>query len=122
MNCRGEPNPLARDWQRFCPYEQGSLVRRGLVSIESLETMATYSREDFDQIAAAIHVDVARVYQNEKQFEAAALWYRLDCRVRERQTPFVMHRRMTQIVNTARRLLRQLEIEDPSQAPDGPGI
>jgi hypothetical protein len=83
--------------------------------------MATYSREDFDQIAAAIHVDVARVCQHEKQFEAAAMWYRLDCRVPKRQTPFVMHRRMTQIVNTARRLLRHLGIEDPSQAPDGPG-
>jgi hypothetical protein len=83
--------------------------------------MATYSREDFDQIAAAIHADVTHVCQNEKQFEAAAMWYRLDCRVRKRQTPFVMHRRMTQIVNTARRLLRHLGIEDPSQAPDGPG-
>ena len=32
-----------------------------------------------------------------------------------------MQRRMTQIVNTARKLLRYLEVEDSSQAADGPG-
>jgi hypothetical protein len=84
--------------------------------------MATYSREDFEQIASAIDKDVADVCQQEKHFEAAAMWYRLDRKAPKRQTPFVKRRQMTQIVNAARRLLRYLEVEDPSQASDGPGI
>jgi hypothetical protein len=84
--------------------------------------MATYSREDFEQIASAIDKDVADVCRHERQFEAAAMWYRLDRKAPKRQTPFVVRRRMTQIVNAARRLLRYLEIQDPSQASDGPGI
>jgi hypothetical protein len=86
------------------------------------EIMATYSREDFEEIASAIDKDIADVCQQEKHFEAAAMWYRLDRKAPKRQTPFVMRGRMTQIVNTARKLLRYLEVEDPSQAPDGPGI
>jgi hypothetical protein len=84
--------------------------------------MATYSREDFEKIASAIDKDIADVCQQEKHFEAAAMWYRLDRKAPKRQTPFVMRGRMTQIVNTARKLLRYLEVEDPAQAPDGPGI
>jgi hypothetical protein len=41
--------------------------------IKRLQSMTTYSREDFEQIAAAIHKDVTDVYQHEKSFEAAAL-------------------------------------------------
>jgi hypothetical protein len=84
--------------------------------------MATYSREDFEQIAFAIQKDVADIYRYQSKFEAAAMWYRLDLKAPKKQTPFVMRRRMTQIVNAARRLLKHLEIEDPSQALDGPGI
>ena len=83
--------------------------------------MVAYSLRDFEQIASAIDTDVADVCRHEKQFEAAATWYRLDRNAPRRQTPFVMRRRMTQIVNTARRLLKYLEVEEPSQAPDGPG-
>jgi hypothetical protein len=82
--------------------------------------MAAYSREDFEQIASAIDKDVAEVCQQEKHFEAAAMWYRLDRKTPKRQTPFVMRRRMRQIANAARRLLRYLEVKDPAQAPDGP--
>jgi hypothetical protein len=83
--------------------------------------MVAYSLGDFEQIASAIDTDVADVCRHEKQFEAAATWYRLDRNAPRRQTPFVMRRRMTQIVNTACRLLKYLEVEEPSQAPDGPG-
>ena len=38
--------------------------------------MATYSREDFEEIASAIDKDIADVCQQEKHFEAAAMWYR----------------------------------------------
>jgi hypothetical protein len=84
--------------------------------------MATYSREDFEEIASAIDKDIADVCQQEKHFEAAAMWYRLDRKAPKRQTPFVIQRRMTQIVNAARRLLKYLQVEDQSQASDGPGI
>jgi hypothetical protein len=84
---------------------------------------------------------VANVERHEKHFETAAMWYRRsrspskgkrpsrnanDKRLRrkpkgKRMTPFVMHKRMTQIANAARKLLRHLEVTDPAQAPDGPG-
>jgi hypothetical protein len=84
---------------------------------------------------------VANVERHEKHFEDAAMWYRRsrspfkgkrpsrnanDKRLRrkpkgKRMTPFVMHKRMTQIANAARKLLRHLEVTDPAQAPDGPG-
>jgi hypothetical protein len=92
--------------------------------IERLTIMATYSREDFEQIAAAIGNDVTHVWRCEKRFEAAAMWYRLgrNALKYQRTTPFVMRRRMTQIANAARKLLRHLGVTDPAQAPDGPGI
>jgi hypothetical protein len=83
--------------------------------------MATYSIDDFEQIASAVQRDVADVFRFQKEFEAAAMLYRLDRNAPKRRTPFVMRRRMTQIVHAARRLLRYLEVEGPSQAPDGPG-
>jgi hypothetical protein len=86
------------------------------------EIMATYSRENFEQIASTIHADVADVCRYEKQFEAAALWYRLDLDPPKRQTPSAARQRMGQIVNTARKLLKLLGVEDPSQALDGPGV
>jgi hypothetical protein len=52
----------------------------------SIEIMATYSREDFEQIASAIDKDVADVCRHERQFEAAAMWYRLDRKAPKRQT------------------------------------
>jgi hypothetical protein len=86
--------------------------------------MATYSREDFEQIAAAIRCDVSDVWRYERQFEAAAMWYRLGRNALKihRTTPSVMSKRMEQIANAARKLLHHLDVRDPSQAPDGPGI
>ena len=84
--------------------------------------MATYSKDDFERIAAAIGKDVADVKRHEKAFEAAAMWYRLSRNAPKgkRITPYVMHRRMTQIANAAQRLLEHLGVSDPTQAPDGP--
>ncbi|HUU24808.1 MAG TPA: hypothetical protein VMW68_04500 [Methyloceanibacter sp.] len=86
--------------------------------------MATYSKENFERIAAAIGKDVADVMQHEKSFEAASLWYRQDCRAPKapsRVAPSNISKRMTQIANDARKLLRHLEVYDPRQAADGPG-
>jgi len=70
--------------------------------------MVTYSREDFERIAAAIRKDVTQVGRHEKRFEAAAMFYRLGRKALkiQRVTPFVMRKRMTQIANAARKLLR----------------
>jgi hypothetical protein len=82
--------------------------------------MGTYSRENFKQIASAIHKDVAEIYQYKSDFEAAALMYRLDLDLPERKKPSELRKRLIQIGNTARKLVRLLGVKDPSQAPDGP--
>jgi hypothetical protein len=91
---------------------------------ESRISMATYSREDLEQIATAIRRDVSDVHRYEKQFEAAAMWFRLGRNALKihRTAPFVMRARMRRIANAARKLLRHLDVRDPAQAPDGPGI
>jgi hypothetical protein len=82
--------------------------------------MGTYSRENFEQIASAIHKDVAEIYQYKNDFEAAALTYRFDLDLPERKKPSELRKRLIQIGYTARKLLRLLGVEDPCQAPDGP--
>jgi hypothetical protein len=69
--------------------------------------MATYSSKDFEQIAAAMGIEVRHVCRHAKQFEAAAMWYRLgqNALKNQRPAPFVMRRRMTQIANAARNCL-----------------
>jgi hypothetical protein len=86
--------------------------------------MATYATEDFEQMAAAIRSNITHVQGYERQFEAAAMWFRLGRNALkiQRTTPFVMRGRMRKIANAARKLLRHLDVRDPAQAPDGPGI
>jgi hypothetical protein len=72
--------------------------------------MGTYSREDFQQIASAIDKDVCAICQYKNDFEAAALMYRLDLAVPQRQKPAELRKRLIQIGNTARKLLRLLKI------------
>jgi len=86
--------------------------------------MATYSNEDFERIAAAIGKDVTYVMRHKNRFEAAACWYRQDCRspkAPDRIAPSTMNTKMTQIANAGRKLLRHLEVHDPREAEDGPG-
>ena len=82
--------------------------------------MGSYSEENFEQIASAIHKDVAEIYQYKNDFEAAALMYRLDLDLPERKKPSELRKQLIKIGNTARKLLRLLEVKDPSQASDGP--
>jgi hypothetical protein len=83
--------------------------------------MPTYSKEDFERIAAAIGKDVGDDMRQDKSFEAAATWYRLYHDAPQAVAPSEMRKRMTQIANAARKLLRHLDIFDPAQAADGPG-
>jgi hypothetical protein len=87
--------------------------------------MPTYSKKDFELIAAAVNKDVAHIIRYEKHFEAAATWYRLDCRGSniKRATPSVIKDRMDKIARAARRLLKWLDIDHRDNyryAADGP--
>jgi hypothetical protein len=83
--------------------------------------MATYRNADFDQIAAAIGMEVKRVAKHENLFEAAALWYRLNGQRPKRISPSNLLRKMDSVANSARRLLKNLGVNDPDEAADGPG-
>jgi hypothetical protein len=87
--------------------------------------MPTYSKKDFELIAAAIDKDVAHVIRYEKHFEAVAMLYRLDCRGSniKRATPSAIKDRMEKIASAARRLLKWLDIDHRDNyryAADGP--
>ena len=83
--------------------------------------MATYRNADFDQIAAAIGMEVKHVAKHENLFEAAALWYRLNRRRPTRVAPSNLLRKLDSVANSARRLLKNLGVNDPDEAADGPG-
>jgi hypothetical protein len=81
----------------------------------------TYTTADFEQIATAIGTALKPVADLEAQFEAAALWFRLDKRRPKRPPPSKQHEKLTQVAKNARRLLKSLGIDDPDNAVDGPG-
>ena len=83
--------------------------------------MATYQRGDFEQIAAAIGVEVSQVAEHESQFEAAALWHGLDRRRPTRVAPSKLRRKLDRVAASARRLLKNLGVKAPDEAADGPG-
>jgi hypothetical protein len=80
----------------------------------------TYTRANFEQIATAIGTTVKPVADLEAQFEAAALWFRLDKRRPKRPAPSKQHDKLTQIAKSARRVLKSLGIDDADNAVDGP--
>jgi hypothetical protein len=86
------------------------------------DAMTTYSKKDFEHIAAALGKDPRDVLQHAKRFEAAARWYRLDSNAKlvQRSTPSATRKRLQLIANAARKLLRHLKVFDPAEAPDGP--
>jgi hypothetical protein len=83
--------------------------------------MATYSQTNFQEIDAAIGMRAGQIAKHEKLFEAAALWYRLGRRRPTRIAPSNLRRKLDQIGKITRRLLKSLDIDDPSEAADGPG-
>jgi hypothetical protein len=83
--------------------------------------MSTYAHSDFELIAAAIGTALESVAKLESKFEAAAFWFRLDKRQPTRTPPSKGREKLTQIAKSARRLLKSLGINDPDEAPDGPG-
>jgi hypothetical protein len=83
--------------------------------------MSTYTHSDFDQIATAIGAAVESVASLKTQFEAAAIWFRLDQRRPERSAPSKRREKLNRVARSARRLLKNLGINDPDEAADGPG-
>jgi hypothetical protein len=84
-------------------------------------TLTTYTHTNFEQIATAIGIGVEPVANLQAQFEAAALWFRLDKRRPRRTAPSKQREKLTQVAKSARRLLKSLGIDDPDEAVDGPG-
>jgi hypothetical protein len=74
-----------------------------------------------ERIAEAIGKSPALVATYVSRFEAAAAWYRSYCRAPKGILLADIAKRVRQIANAARKLLRQLEIYDYRKAPDGPG-
>jgi hypothetical protein len=83
--------------------------------------MSTYTHSDFELIATAIGAALEPVAKLKAQFEAAAIWFRLDQRRPSRSAPSKQREKLTQVAKSARRLLKSLGIKDPDEAPDGPG-
>lgn len=78
-----------------------------------------YTDEDFELIAAAIGDPISRVRHQAPCFEEAARWYHLarrNPRSRNSVRPSVIQRRLTQIADTAERLLLYLGVPDGSGA------
>jgi len=82
--------------------------------------MATYNRSNFEQIAAAIGVDVGQIAKDAKLFEEAARWYRLARRRPVRIAPSKMRDKLDEVAKNARRLLKSLGVKSPADAADGP--
>jgi hypothetical protein len=83
--------------------------------------MTTYEQSNFEQIAIAITVEVTQIAKHENLFEAAALWYRVDGRRPSRMAPSKSREKLERVTKNARRLLDSLGVNDPDEAPDGPG-
>jgi hypothetical protein len=83
--------------------------------------MATYEQSNFEQIAAAISVEVGQTVKHENRFEAAALWYRLNRRRPTRIAPSKLRDKLARVAKNAGRLLASLGVDDPDEAADGPG-
>ena len=79
-----------------------------------------YTNANFEQIATAIGTAVKAVADVEAQFEAAALWFRLDKRRPRRTAPSKQREKLNQIAKSARRLLESLDINGPDEVADGP--
>jgi hypothetical protein len=88
--------------------------------------LASYSRDDFEQIAAAIGTALGVVLKYERLFEWAADWYALDRGLprekppprRPATPPSKMREKLQRIAKRARQLLDSLEVKNQEAAND----
>jgi hypothetical protein len=85
------------------------------------QSISTYGPADFKRIAAAIGLKPGQIAKHDICFEAAAGWYRSDDRAPTGTAPSKMRAKLQRISKSARRLLKSLGVDDPDDAPDGPG-
>jgi hypothetical protein len=83
--------------------------------------MATYKQLNFEEIATAIGVKVEKIAKHGNEFEAAALWYRLNKRRLTRIAPSKLRDSLDRVAKSAHRFLTSVGINDPDEAADGPG-
>jgi hypothetical protein len=83
--------------------------------------LSIYTSTNSEQIATAIGLAVKAVADLESQFEAAALWFRLDKKRPRRMAPSKQIEKLNQVGKRVRRLLKSLGINAPDEAVDGPG-
>jgi hypothetical protein len=102
----------------WCPFDL-RVIR--LLADEERFLMARYEQSNFEQIASAIGVEVRQIVQHANLFEAAALWYWLARRRPTRVAPSKLRDKLNPVAKNARRLLKSLGVNDPDEAPDGPG-
>lgn len=81
-------------------------------------TFVTYNNRALKNIAAAIKVDRKSVLQHRHKLEAAATWYRSDCRSPRRSPPSKLVRRLEKIEKDANRLLLALGLSNLKSASD----
>ena len=72
--------------------------------IPDLAEVRRYEHSDFEQIATAIGIAVKPIADLEAQFEAAALWFRLDRKQARRIAPSKRREKLNQVAKSARRL------------------
>jgi len=80
-----------------------------------------YRQSNFNEMATALGLEVKQIAVHEKQFKAAALWYRLDDQRPARIAPSKMRDKLNEIAKSARRLLKSLGIRNVADAANGPG-
>src|SRR5262245_53505831 len=83
--------------------------------------MTTYEQANFEQIANDLGMKAEQIVKHKNQFEAAALWYRLDRRGLRRIVPSKLRGKLDRIAKSTRRLLKCLGVDNPDEAADGPG-
>ena len=84
--------------------------------------LKVYNESDFDRIAEAIDKSAPHVAAHANEFDAAAMWYRMDSRDPRQVAPSVLKRKITSVSRAAKRLLKSMGIKDIEEAAGLSGI
>jgi uncharacterized protein YndB with AHSA1/START domain len=110
-----KPNVVAFSWlqQRLQPDGSRKGVDEGLIQRMTLleaDLALDVLTQDLEGLGAAVGVSPLAIADCHNQFEAAAAWYRSDCRSPHRVPPSILKRQAEQIAAAAKRLLGHLEL------------
>jgi hypothetical protein len=79
----------------------------------------TYSPENLTEIAKTVGLSADDLAPFESQFEDAAVWYRLTQNSPKRLSPFKLRQRLISISKNAKKLLKNLSINNPENTLNG---